>query len=279
MVKITADSTCDLTPEIINDLDIDILPLHIVADNETYRDGVDITPADIFRLVEEEGKSCHTTAVNLFEYRTRFEELSARYDAVIHINIGSGFSSCHQNAQLAAQELYNVYTVDSFNLCLGSGALVHAAALMAQQGAKVQEILSTVRDMIPRVESSFVIDKLDYLRRGGRCSSLTEQGARLLQIRPCIEVVNNRMVVGKKYRGSFGRCLQHYIEDRFQDRRDIDLRRVYIANAGCEPDIVAMAKESTARLAAFEEIVECQAGCTISNHCGPNTVGIFFMRK
>ena len=169
MVKITADSTCDLTPEIISELDIEIIPLHIVVDHDTYRDGVDITPSEIFRLVDEEGRSCHTTAVNLFEYRTRFEKLSAGYDAVIHINIGSGFSSCHQNAKLAAQELYNVFTVDSFNLCLGSGYLVHTAALLARQGANVQEILGTVRDMIPRIEASFVVDQLDYLRRGGRC--------------------------------------------------------------------------------------------------------------
>ncbi|MEQ8201941.1 MAG: DegV family protein, partial [Syntrophomonadaceae bacterium] len=173
----------------------------------------------------------------------------------------------------------NVFTVDSLNLCAGSGYLVHTAALMAQQGAGVREILSTVRDMIPRIESSFVVDELDYLRRGGRCSALTEQGARLLQIRPCIEVVKNRMVIGKKYRGSFSRCLQHYIEDRLKDRRDIDYRRVYVANARCQPDILAAVKTTVAGCAPFEETVECEAGCTISNHCGPNTVGIFFMRK
>jgi len=279
LVKITADSTCDLTPQIISDLDIEILPLHIVVGNETYRDGVDITPADIFRFVDDEGKNCRTTSVNLFEYQSRFEELSARYDAVIHINIGSGFSSCHQNALLAGQELYNVFAVDSRNLCGGSGYLVHAAAVMAQQGAPVQEILSAIRDMIPRVESSFVVDELDYLRRGGRCSSLTEQGARFLQIKPCIEVTDNRMVVGKKYRGSLGRCLQHYIEDRFKDRQDIDYRRVYIAYSRCEQDIMALVREGVAQHASFEEVIEGEAGCTISNHCGPNTVGIFFLRK
>lgn len=140
MVKITADSTCDLTPQIISDLDIEIMPLHIVVDSDIYRDGVDITPADIFRFVEDEGRMCYTTSVNLFEYRTRFEELAARHDAVVHINIGSGFSSCHQNAISASQGLDHVFTVDSLNLCGGSGYLVHTAAAMAQQGASAQEI-------------------------------------------------------------------------------------------------------------------------------------------
>ncbi len=278
MVKITADSTCDLPIYVIKDLDIEILPLRIIVGNDTFRDGVDINPTDIFRYVDLEGKSCQTAAVNLYEYQNAFERLAAQYDGVIHIDIGSGFSSCYQNASLAAQDFDNVFVIDSLNLCSGTGYLAHEGALLAKQGKSAHEIKECLQAMVPKLESSFVVDKLDYLRKGGRCSAVAEQGARLLQIKPCIEVVNNRMIVGKKYRGSLARCLQHYIEDRFRDRTDIDYRRVYVTHS-CSPEIYALAKENIAHYAPFEEVVERHTGCTISNHCGPNTLGIFFMRK
>ncbi len=278
MVKITADSTSDLPADIIRDLDIEILPLRIIVGNDGFRDGVDINPTDIFYYVEVEGKTCQTAAVNLFEYQTAFERLSAQYDGVIHIDIGSGFSSCYQNASLAAQDFDNVFVIDSLNLCSGSGYLAHEGALLAREGKSAREIVERLQAMVAKLESSFVVDKLDYLRKGGRCSALTEHSARLLQIKPCIEVVNNRMIIGKKYRGSLARCLQHYIEDRFRDRTDIDYRRVYVTHS-CSPEIYALAKDNIALYAPFEEVIERHTGCTISNHCGPNTLGIFFMRK
>ena len=212
MIKITADSTCDLSGQILERMNIDLLPLHIVVGDEEYRDGVNITPLSIVNLVENENKTCKTAAVNAFEYQEFFAGLAPDYEAVIHINIGSQFSSCHQNAKIAAQNFDNVYVIDSQNLSTGHGHVVYEAALMASQGLSAAEICSRLEELIPKVDASFVISKLDYLYKGGRCSGLEAFGARLLQIKPCIEVVDGKMVVGKKYRGSFERSLELYVK-------------------------------------------------------------------
>ena len=279
MIKITADSTCDLTPGILKSLDITLMPLYIVAGDKTYRDGVDITPEDIFRYAEQEGNMCKTAAANVYDYERLFDEFSPKYDAVIHINIGSHFSSSYQNACLAAQNFPNVHVIDSQNLSTGSGHLVLEAALMAKEGLQAEEICRRLEEMIPKLDSSFVIDKLDYLHKGGRCSGLEAFGARLLQIKPCIEVIGGQMKVGKKYRGSFGRSLEHYVKDRLGDPADIDLKRIFITHSKCSGEVVAKVREMIQSCAKFEEIIETDAGCTISCHCGPNTLGILYKRK
>lgn len=149
MIKITADSTCDLSPDILQDLDITLVPLHIVVDDKVYSDGIDITPADLFRLVEEEGKTVKTAAVNAYEYQAVFEQFAPNYDAVIHINISSEFSSCYQNAVLAAQNFSNVFVVDSRNLSTGSGSLVYEAAKMAKEGVQAEEIICRLKGGSP----------------------------------------------------------------------------------------------------------------------------------
>ncbi len=279
MIKVTADSTCDLSPKILKDFDITLAPLHILVDGETFRDGVDITPADIFRYVDEKGKTCKTAAVNVYEYESLFEELSPVCDAVIHICISSGFSSCYQNALLAAQKFPNVYVVDSRNLSTGSGHIVYDAARMARDGFEPEVICRELQLSVPRVDASFVIDRLDYLHKGGRCSGLEAIGAKLLQVKPCIEVIEGKMRVGKKYRGSFERCLENYVKDRLADRENIDYSRVFITHPMCSAQTVAKVRESLRAFAAFDEIIETNAGCTVSSHCGPNTLGILFKRK
>jgi DegV family protein with EDD domain len=222
MIKITADSTCDLSTQILEDMNITLVPLLVLIGEEVFYDGADITPADVFRHVEE-GKTCKTAAVNTYEYECFFDELSPKYDAVIHICIGSGFSSCYQNAALAAESFKNVYVIDSQNLSSGSGHVVYEAALMARDGASAEEICHTLVDLIPRVDASFVIDRMDYLYRGGRCSGLEMLGAKILNIKPCIEVTNGKMTVGKKYKGSFDRCLEQYVRDRLYIKQNIEL--------------------------------------------------------
>jgi DegV family protein with EDD domain len=278
MIKITADSTCDLSTKILNDLNITLAPLLVLIGDEVFHDGVDITPADIFRYVEEEGKTCKTTAVNIYEYECLFEEFSSKYDAVIHICIGSGFSSCFQNATIAAENYENVYVINSQNLTSGSGHLVYEAACMAQNGASVEEICRNLTELIPRVDASFVIDRMDYLYKGGRCSGFEMIGAKILNIKPCIEVVNGKMTVGKKYKGSFDLCLEHYIRDRLYIKQDIDYSRVFITHPMCSSQTVEKVKETLLRYAHFDEIIETPAGCTVSSHCGPNTLGIIFKR-
>lgn len=279
MVKITADSTCDLSSEILEKLEVSISPLGIVVDDITYHDGVDIFPADVFRFVETEEKTCKTSAVNVYEYDAMFREYASKYDAVIHICIGSGFSACYQNARVAAEEYDNVYVIDSQNLSSGSGHIVYEAAKMAKEGCGAKEICERLEYLIPRVEASFVIDRLDYLYKGGRCSALAMLGANLLQLKPCIEVIDGKMMVGKKYRGRFDACLESYVNDRLSGRGDIVYERVFITHPMCTSETVAKVRETIGRLAPFQHIIETNAGCTVSNHCGPNTLGILFIRK
>ncbi len=279
MIKISADSTCDLSPQIINQYDIKIIPLAVLVDDREYRDGVDITPADVFRFVDEEGKSCKTSAVNIYEYQKRFEELSGQCDALIHINISSEFSACHQNACTAAENFKNVYVLDSRNLSSGSGHIVLEAAMMAQKGMEPDKIMAALKELTQKVEASFVIDRLDYLAKGGRCSALQAQGAKLLRLKPCIEVIDGKMSVGRKFQGSFDRCLAEYVKDRLKDRTDIDCSRIFVTHPMCSEQTVEKVKAEIKKYADFKEIIETRAGCTISCHCGPNTLGILFIRK
>ncbi len=275
MIKITADSTCDLSAEIIKEMDVSLAALHVIVDDKDYLDGVDITPADIFRFVDEEGKTCKTSAMNVYEYESFFSKFADQYDAVIHINIGSGFSACHQNATIAAAGFKNVHVVDSKNLSSGSGHLVCDAASMAKKGMKAEEICRKLEETAPKIDASFVIEHLDYLYKGGRCSGLEVIGANLLKIRPCIEVNKGKMGVGKKYRGSFERCLEQYVEDKLSGRQ-VDRSRVFITHSSCPEGTVEKVKAAIRRFADFDEIIETNAGCTISSHCGPNTLGILF---
>lgn len=279
MIKVTADSTCDLTPEILSKLNVTLTPLAIMVGEDTFHDGVDIHQEDVFRFVEQEGKTCKTAAVNVYEYHRLFEELLETYDAVVHINISSEFSSCYQNASLAAKSFENVYVVDSRNLSSGNGHVVYAAAEMAKLGMSAPEIVEKLNDLIPRVDASFVIDKLDYLYKGGRCTGLEAFGAKLLQIKPSIEVFDGKMVVGKKYKGSFDHALESYVKDKLKDLDDIDQTRVFITHTACAPETVENVHELIRTLANFQEIIETRAGCTVSSHCGPYTLGILFLRK
>ena len=149
---------------------------------------------------------------------------------------------------------------------------------MARERKSLEDILRRLKEITPRVDASFVVDQLDYLYKGGRCSGLEMYGARVFQIKPCIEVINGKMIVGKKYNGSFKRCLEQYIKDKLKDKQDIDYSRVFITHPMCSAEIVDDVKATIAKLAHFDEVVETPAGCTISSHCGPNTLGILFLR-
>lgn len=279
MIKISADSTCDLSKEIIEANDITIVPLGVVVDGECFHDGVDITPLQLFDFVEKDKKQCSTAAVNSFEYKTSFEEALKSYDAVIHICISSEFSVTYLNAVAAAEELENVYVVDSRNLSTGSGHIVLDAVEMAKKGVPAQEIVDTLNETAKRVEASFVIDRLDYLRRGGRCSAMAAFGGALLNIKPCIEVTGGKMTVAKKYTGTFEKCLRRYVKERLSGREDIDTSRIFITHTHCSESIVEMVRNTVAEHVQFDEVIETTAGCTVSNHCGPNTLGILFKRK
>jgi DegV family protein with EDD domain len=278
-IKITADSTADLSKELIEKYDIRIVPLHIIKDDGSDSlDGITIHPADIFNYVEN-GGLCHTAAVNIDEYINVFKEELQEHDAVIHINISSDFSACYQNACVAASDLGNVYVVDSRNLSTGSGHLVLDAAIMAQQGMEPADIKAKLDAMAEKVEASFVIDTLAYLHKGGRCSGIAMLGANVLKLKPCIEVIDGKMQVGKKYRGSIEKALKAYVKERLENRDDLDPRRIFITYSSCEPALLADIHKQVEDMGIFEEIIETNAGCTVCNHCGPGTLGVLFYRK
>ena len=277
-VRITADSTCDLSPELIRKYEIGIVPLSVIIDGNVFHDGVDVTPRDIFRAAEA-GKAVRTAAVNTFEYREFFTEQMKGCDQIVHICISSEFSTCYSDAVEAARHFDGVTVVDSRNLSTGSGLLVLEGAEMAQDGMDGTEIAETLRSRTGLVDASFTVHTIDYLRRGGRCSGLEALGARLLHIRPSIVVRDGKMHPGEKYRGRYEHYLKHYIADVLADDSTIDFRRVFITHSPSEEGLVRFAVDTVKSYGLFREVLETMTGCTVCTHCGPDTLGILFMRK
>ena len=279
-VKITSDSTCDLSPELVKKYDIGILPLLITFGEEVFRDGIDATPEDIYRFVEETGTLPKTCALNTAEYEEFFRGWTDQGFALIHFCIGSKFSSTCQNAQIVASSMDNVYVVDSGNLSAGQGLLVLRAAELQKQGLSAKEIYEACTALVPFVEASFVLDDLEYLVKGGRCSGVAAFGANLLKLKPCIEVRSGVMEPTKKYRGRIQNVILDYVADRLTGRDDLDKGRIFITHTRCDPEWVDAARKKVMELIPdFEEILETTAGATVTTHCGPSTLGVLYIRK
>ena len=278
-IKILSDSTCDLSAALCEKYNITIVPLSVIKNGEEFKDGVTITPANIFDHVATGGELCTTSAVNIGEYTEVFSRYASAYDGVIHINLGSGFSTCYQSACLAAEEFENVRVIDSKNLTCGQGFVVLKACELAQTMDNLDAIAEELRAYAEKVEASFVVDKLDYLVKGGRCSSAAALGANLLNLKPCIEVKDNKMGVTKKYRGNYSKCLSTYVRERLADREDIDRSTVFVVKTEVSDECYQAVMEAIHDCGNFSTIHESIAGCTISCHCGPGTVGIIFVRK
>ena len=278
-IKVTADSTCDLSPELLSQYDITLTPLSVIRDGQAYLDGVDINPEIIYRHVDGGGALCSTSAVNVDSYRAVFGQFSPKYDAVIHVTIGSLFSACYQNATIAAADYSNVYVVDSMNLSTGQGHLVIEAAQLAAQGLSAMEICSQLNAMRGRVSASFIMDRLDYMQKGGRCSAVTLLGSKLLKIKPCIAVRDGTMGMVDKYRGKFDKCVEKYVKDMLKDRKDLRLDRVFITHTPVPDGSVDVARETIRKYAEFQNIYETNAGSTVACHCGPGTLGVLFITK
>lgn len=278
-IRITSDSTCDLNPDYLRAHRVELLPLYTMKGGETFRDGVNIHPQDIFDHVAAGGDLCSTAANNVSDYQELFARLLPECDAIIHIDISADFSSCYQNACVAASELPNVYVVDSRNLSSGHGHIVCEAVNMAEEGKlSPREIVDRLNELTSRVEASFLIDRLDYMVKGGRCSMVAALGANLLHLKPCIEVIDGKMKVVKKYRGSYEKCILNYVKDRLQNRDGLVYERIFITHTPVEDGLVDKVRAAIQECAPFPHIIETQAGCTVSCHCGPGTLGILFIR-
>ncbi len=275
---IAADSTCDLSPEMIKENDIKIIPLYVNLGEKSLRDGVDITPADIFKYVEETGELPKTSAIPIGTFLDAFKEIKSDDEELIYFSIGSGFSSSCQNAILAAEEMENVYIVDTKSLSTGEGILVLKACEMARNGASAAEIVKKMEELVEKVDISFVIEKLDFLHKGGRCSAVTHLGANLLNIKPSIEVVDGKLCVGKKYRGKYASILEKYVEERLQDV-EVDDEFAIFTYSESNPEYVELGYENAKKSGKFKNVYKTLAGCTVTTHCGKNTMGIIFLRK
>jgi len=278
-IKILSDSTCDLSLEQIKAHNITLSCLSVIKDGQEFKDGVTITPADIFSHVAAGGDLCSTTAFNVGEYEELFARYSKEYDGVIQICIGSGFSSSYQNACIAAADYPNIRVIDSMNLSTGQGHVVLEACRLAKTCQSLDEIAEKLNAFTPRVEASFLLDQLKYMVKGGRCSATAALGANLLNLKPCIEVKDGKMSVVKKYRGSYAKCLASYVKDRLADREDIVRNELFLTYTPVTDECLAAVKDAIQAYGNFERVYETTAGCTVSCHCGPGTLGVLFVRK
>ena len=277
-IKITSDSTCDLSRELLAQYDIDIMPLAVFKGGESFFDGVDISPKEIFAHVAGGGELCSTAARGPEEYREAFSRWQQGYDALVHISLGSGFSSSYQNACMAAEELEHVYVVDSQNLSTGQGLVVLSACDMAKSCTDVAAMVEELRELTTRVDASFLLDQLGYMVKGGRCSGVAALSANILQLKPCIEVHEGKMRVCKKYQGSYTRCIKKYAQDRLE-KAPMEKARVFVTHTPVEEVSRLAAKQVVLDKNHFEQILETDAGCTVSCHCGPGTLGVLFIRE
>ncbi|MBE6602359.1 MAG: DegV family protein [Ruminococcaceae bacterium] len=278
-ILIACDSTADLNDELISKYGIRVLPLGVTLGDREYTDGVDIDPDFIYDYYEKNGVLPKTSAINIGDYEDFFKKYTDEGYTVIFFTISAKMSSTNQNGRVAAESFENVYVVDTMNLSTGGGLVVVAAAEMVKDGKSATEIVALCKELVSCVDASFVIDSLEFLHKGGRCSALAAFGANLLHLKPCISVRGGSMGVTKKYRGKFAEVLKKYVAEQIGDASDIDMSRVFVTHAGCDPELCAEIVEEVKSLAAFKEVHLTRAGCTVSSHCGRNTLGVLFIRN
>ncbi|MBE6668870.1 MAG: DegV family protein [Ruminococcaceae bacterium] len=280
-IKIIADSTCDLSEDIIKKYDISIVPLCILLDGKSYFDGLEITPDEIFRWSDENKTTPKTAAITFEKTLEVFKPFMDNGDDIIFFGISSHMSStCNVPRILGAQEDYDrIFVIDSENLSTGIGLQVIKAAELAFEGRTAEEIVDMINADRAKVRASFVVDTLTFLARGGRCTAITAIMANTLKLHPMIIVKDGKMGVGKKYRGRMSVALSAYVDDLSSQLVNADSKRVFITHSGCEQAIIDLVKEKIEALGYFEEILITQAGGVISSHCGPNTLGVLFYTK
>ena len=275
-IAITCDSVCDLSQEQLEQYNVRILPLTISLADDSYQDGVDITPQKIFDFVSKTKQLPKTSANNEFQYTEFFEEVLKEYDGVIHFTIGSDISACYNNAAKAQNNFENVRVIDSKNLSTGIGLLVLYACKLRDEGKSLDEIADKVKARVPHVQASFVVERLDYLHKGGRCSAVALLGANILKIRPSIMVKDGKMGVHKKYRGKMEAVIADYVKDTLTEFKDYDNSICFITYTSATPEMIEAARKAIGENAAFKTIVETTAGATVTSHCGEHTLGILY---
>lgn len=282
MIKIISDSTCDLPEEIIQKYGVVILPLHIHLGEREYKDGLNISPEEIFEWCKDNGTTPKTSAIALDDTINIFRQYAEEGYELICFTISEYMSTSGNVMRIAADELgiaSKVHVINSQNLCAGIGLLIVEAAEMIKMGKATREIVDEIQFLKSKVRSSFIVDSLTYLYMGGRCSSIEAMAGSMLKIHPKIVVEDGKMHAGKKYRGKLSSAIMSYMYDMEEELREANRDRIYIAWAGCDDAYVKMVREYVEELNVFDEITVTKAGGVISSHCGPGTLGIFFIAK
>lgn len=280
MIKITTDSTCDLSPEQLKENDISMMSLNVILGENTYEDCVDIQPSDIFSYVEKTGQLPKTAARSIAEYEAFFAPFVEAGDTVVHFDISSKSSSSYDFALAASKKFKGkVFVVDSHALSSGQGLLVMKAVDLRKEGKSAEEIASICTALRDKVNTSFIPDQLNYLYMGGRCSKLSLYGAKILNIHPLISMKDGALIPEKKYVGGMMRCMRTYASDLKEKYPSYDKTRCFITHSCADKELVDLAKAKVKELFDFEEINETIAGSVITGHCGRNTIGILFIAE
>ncbi len=276
-VIITADSTCDLSPELLERFEVKTIPLTILLGEESFYDGNGFTPADMYRRYHEDGTLPKTSAPSVQQFLDFFRPFVEAGCEVVHLDISSELSSSFSTACIAAEELGGVYPVDSRMLSTGVGLLVIEAAECRDRGMTAAEIAAHVASLTDKVDTSFVLDTLEFMWKGGRCSGVAALGANLLHLKPALEMSGGKLGVYKKYRGGIKAVYRQYITERLAGK-SVRPGHVFITNSGEIDESVLQELEALVRsLIEVKEIHHTTAGCTIASHCGPKTLGVLFI--
>lgn len=279
VIQITSDSTCDLG-RLVAEKGIGIMPLSVILGTDTFRDGVDIRPQDIFDYFTRTGQLPKTAAPSVTDYEEFFASYVEAGKTVIHVNISARSSSSNANAEVAAKQFGGkVLVVDSKALSSGQGLVVMKACDMAEAGMGAEEIVATLNALRPKVNTSFIPDRLDYLFKGGRCSRMQMYGANILKIHPLIEMQDGQLIAETKYRGSMEKCLNTYVHDLAVKYPAYDRTRCFITHSSADASLVEAAKRIVAETFDFHEVIETVAGSVITGHCGRNTIGVLFIAE
>ena len=278
-VIISTDSPADIPAALVEKYSVAVCPLHVILGGEDKLDGVNVTPDDLVENYKQTKALPSTSAIPVGEYTDKFAELTADGSSVVHISLSAGVSSSHRNAVIAAEDFDDVYVVDSTLLTTGIAALVVKAAHMAESGMSAAEIAKELETLREKVDVSFVLDNLEFLAKGGRCSAVAALGANILGIRPSLEMREGKLGMCKKYRGKIEKVQLQYVAERIESLGEFDDEFCFMTHSPIDPEQVKALVEAVKATGKFKEVIEADAGCTITAHCGPNCAGFVAIKK
>jgi len=280
-IILSADSTCDIGPELREKYGVEFFRFHITIGDKDHLDGIDIDTEAMYKIYRETGMLPKTAASSIADFHAYFSNFIDQGCEVIHISLSSQISASHQCAKAAAEELEGVYVIDSRNLSTGSGLLVLAAAEMIESGMAAADIAAKLEEMVPHVRASFVLDTLEFMKAGGRCSTLVAAGAALLGIKPSIEVNSRTAILGqsKKYRGKLESVLMQYTKDQLGKYKKYERKYCFVTHSGMDEALWKPVYDHVVASGLFDEVFVTTAGVTVASHCGPNTLGVLFVTE